>query len=244
MKQLILSKLLAPLLYLSLVQVVFGDLTVDVTKSQVLYGLVNPRTVQTFILFDQEGSEPEFAPAAIIQVKTNSKFVRVKARKNLFEGVNVTKLNDTDYLLLGEGKYAVEVTTFDPELGIDERILTVELGPSEPKPTPGPSPSPIPDDEFNNLGKRVFDWSKDLPKRKELASIYRNVAKALTENPVITINDATTILSNDRSKLLGSELTKYSNFIENTNADLRSRWPLSKGEFAKYLITIAVGLEG
>jgi len=241
MKQLLISKLLVCLL----VQVAFGDLSVNVTKSQVLCGLVNPRTVQTFILFEQEGSKPEFAPAAIIQVKTNSKFVRVKARKNLFEGTNVTKISDTDYLLLGEGKYAVEVTTFDPDLGIDEQILTVELGPvtPTPEPTPIPVPNPIPDDEFNNLGKRVSEWSKALPKRKEVAGIYRDVAKMLTENPIITINDATAILVESRGKILGSDLARYSTFLENLNADLRSRWPLSRGEFAKYLTIVALGLD-
>lgn len=227
-----------------------AQLEVTATKVDVLVGIVNARPINSFILFDTEGSKPEFVSAALINVSTKAKFVRVKARKNLFEATNVSKISEYEYILFGNGKYAIEVTTFDPELGIDERVLSVELGPSpkpepepDPEPNPQPTPNPVPDDQFNNLGKKVQEWSKGLPKRKELGAVYREASKLLTESPITTINDATLFIADSKNKLLGSDAVKYNLFFENLNSDLRTRWPLSKGDLGSYMTCVAVGLE-
>jgi hypothetical protein len=224
-----------------------AELNVSVSKSQVMTGIKNPRYTNNFILFENTDSPLAVSPAALITLQTDAKFSRVKARTSLFESVEVAKLSETEYLLVGPGKFAVEVTTFDPEKGIDEKILTVELGdsPVPPSPPPGPMPEPsvIPDDQFNNLGKRVREWSKDLPKRKELGGIYKDAAKSLTENPIMTINDATTLIVDNRTKLLGTDLNRYSIVFENLNADLRSRWPLTRGDMVLYMQAVSAGLE-
>jgi hypothetical protein len=225
-----------------------AELEVAVTKTQVLSGVKNPKVIQSFVVFDNEGSKPAFQPAAFLTVTTDFKFVRVRARQNLFESTIVVKLSETEYILLGSGKYAVDVTAFDPERGIEEKNLVVDLGdvaPPDPTPTPGPSPSPntVPDDQFNNIGKRTKDWSKSLEKRKELGALYRQASKLLTDSPIATINDATTLITDSKAKLLGSDSPKYSTLFENLNADLRSRWPLSRMDYALYLSAIATGLE-
>jgi hypothetical protein len=226
-----------------------AQLEVAVTKIDVLVGAKNARTINSFILFDSEGSNPQFTPAALIDVDTKSKFVKVKARKSLFETTVAIKISEYQYMVLGTGKYAIEVTTFDPELGIDEKTVSVELGHAppepepEPEPTPTPTPNPVPDDQFNNIGKKVQDWSKGLPKRKELGAVYREAHKLLTESPITTINDATLMIADSKNKLLGSEAVKYNVFFENLNADLRTRWPLSRGDLATYMLCVAVGLE-
>jgi hypothetical protein len=248
MKTLVLSKLLV----LFLAQVVFAQIDVEVTKSRVITGLVNPKTINEFVLFEQELSQPKFSPAALIKVTTKYKFVRVKARQTLFEATNVGKLSDTEYLLVGSGKFALEVTAFDPELGIDERTVVVDLGDAptpEPDPTPDPdpdtpTPSPIPDDQFDNLGRKVYDWSKNLPKRKEVATLYGDAIKSLTEDPKTTINGVTVVLADQRTQVLGSDSSKYVPFIENLNAELKLRWPMSRFEFIKYLEAVKAGLEG
>lgn len=225
-----------------------AELDVTVTKSQVLSGVKNPKVIQSFVTFDSEDSKPAFQPAAFIKVTTDYKFVRVRARQNLFEATIVIKLSDTEFILLGSGKYAVDVTAFDPERGIDEKNLVIDLGdvvPPDPTPTPGPSPNPntVPDDQFNNIGKRTQEWSKSLEKRKELGALYRQASKLLTDSPISTINDATMLITDSKAKLLGSDSPKYSTLFENLNADLRSRWPLSRMDYALYLAAIASGLE-
>jgi len=244
--------LIALLLFAMLNLSAIAQLEVTVTKVEVLTGATNARAINSFILFDTEGSKPQFSPAALIDVKTNSKFIKIKARKSLFETTVAIKISEYQYMVLGSGKYAIEVTTFDPELGIDEQTVNVELGfvPSpepepepEPEPSPTPTPNPVPDDQFNNLGKKTQEWSKGLPKRKELGAVYRDAAKLLTESPITTINDATLMIADSKNKLLGSEAVKYNVFFENLNADLRSRWPLSRGDLAAYMTCVAVGLE-
>lgn len=227
-----------------------AQLEVAVTKVDVLVGAPNARVINSFILFDTEGSKPVFTPAALIDVKTQAKFIKIRARKSLFETTVAIKVSEYQYMVLGTGKYAIEVTTFDPELGIEEQTVSVELGTSpqpepepEPEPTPTPTPNPVPDDQFNNVGKKCVDWSKGLPKRKELGSVYREASKLLTESPITTINDATLFVADSKNKLLGSDAVKYNVFFENLNADLRSRWPLSRGDLAMYMLCVAVGLE-
>lgn len=225
-----------------------AQLEVAVTKVDVLVGTPNARVINSFILFDTEGSKPVFTPAALIDVKTQAKFVKIRARKSLFETTVAIKVSEYQYMVLGTGKYAIEVTTFDPEQGIEEQTVSVELGTSpqpepEPTPTPTPTPNPVPDDQFNNIGKKCVDWSKGLPKRKELGSVYREASKLLTESPITTINDATLFVADGKNKLLGSDAVKYNVFFDNLNADLRSRWPLSRGDLAAYMLCVAVGLE-
>lgn len=239
---------IALLLSAMLNKLAIAELDVSVTKTQVLSGVKNPKVIQSFVVFDDQESKPSFQPAAFITVTTDYKFVRVRAKQNLFESTVVIKLSDTEYILLGSGKYAVDITVFDPEKGIDERSLVVDLGdvkPPEPNPSPNPSPNPntLPDDQFNNIGRRTQEWSKSLEKRKELASLYRQASKLLTDSPISTINDATTLITDSKSKLLGTDAPKYSTLFENLNADLRSRWPISRLEYALYLNAIATGLE-
>lgn len=247
-RTLLTSLLLFAMLNLSAI----AQLEVRVSKVAVLTEAINARTINTYIVFDSEDSRPKFVPGALIDIDTKAKFVKVRARKSLFESTVAVKISEYQYLVLGSGKYAIEVTTFDPELGIDEQSINVELGfsPSpepeptpEPEPEPTPTPNPVPDDQFNNLGKKTQNWSKGLPKRKELAAVYRDAAKLLTESPITTINDATLMIADSKNKLLGSEAVKYNVFFENLNADLRSRWPLSRGDLAAYMTCVAVGLE-
>lgn len=222
-----------------------AQIEVTVTKTQVLSNVTNAKAYYSFIMFDDDGNTPKFEPAAVIYVNTKYKFVRVRARQSLFEGSKVLKLSESEYVLLGPGKYSVEVTAFDPELGIDEYSTVIELGevkPPEPTPTPTPNPSPVPDDQFNNVGKKVQDWSKDLPKRVELGAVYREASKMLTDSPITSINDATAYIADMKNKVLGPEATKYSVFFENINADLKSRWPMSRMDYALYLACVATGL--
>jgi hypothetical protein len=242
--------------FLLLINTAIADIKVDVVKTKVLSGLKEPQLVNNLVLFE-ESSQPNFSAAAKIKITTDAKFNKVKARKSLFETTEVIKLSNTEYLLVGSGKYAVEVTTFDPEKGIDETTVSIDLGdaptpsptPPDPVPTPGPdpvppNPVPIPDDKFDNIGKRAFEWSAGLPKRAELAAVYKEASERLKTLPQVTTNDASKFLVEERKKLLGVDEPKYSDFVNKINADLGKRWPMPRQEFVLYLYNISLGLGG
>ena len=80
---------------------------------------------------------------AAIKIVTASKFVKVSARKSLFEFADLIKRSETEWFLAGSGKYLIEVTTFDPEKGIEEKRIELVIGVS-PDPIPDPKPDPVP----------------------------------------------------------------------------------------------------
>jgi hypothetical protein len=242
-----------------LANVCFADINVSVLKTTVLSGVKTPEIVSNYVLFDSEGSTPKFESAAKISIDTKAKFVKVKARKTLFESADVVKLKEHEFLLVGSGKYALEVTTFDPDLGIDEKTVSIELDAS-PNPEPGPGPTPpgptppgptppgptpdIPSDQFNDLGKRVATTTLGFPLKAEIAKIYREGAKELKENPSATVNSVFDFVFNKRVNALGSSnVEKWKPFVDLLNADLRPRWPMARLVVAEYFETIALGLE-
>jgi hypothetical protein len=241
-----------------LTNVCFADINVSVVKTNVLSGVKSPEVISNYVLFDSVDSKPKFESAAKISIDTKAKFVKVKARKTLFESADVVKLKEHEFLLVGSGKYALEVTTFDPELGIDEKTVSIELSPSpNPEPGPGPGPNPpdptppepgptpdIPSDQFNDLGKRVATTTLGFPLKSEVAKVYREGAKELRENPSVTVNSVFDFVFDKRVNVLGaSNIDKWKPFVDLLNADLRPRWPMARLVVAEYLDTIALGLE-
>lgn len=243
-------RFLACLLWMLMSVSALADLDVTVTKSRVVTGLTNPRVLNDTVLYDGEGV-PKVAPAAQITVVTDYKFVRVKARTSLFESSNLEKIGEGVYLLVGPGKYALEVLAFDPEKGIDERVVRVELesiGPDEPDepdvPDEPDNPTPVPPDSFNNIGQRVDKAAANLPKRAEVAKIYRDGAKDLRENPSVTVNDVFESIFSKRVSLLGSDVEKWKPVTDLVSTDVRGRFPMARLVIAEYFDAVAVGLEG
>lgn len=106
-----------------------------------------------------ESTAPDRVPSNTnveVKVETDAKFVSIKARKSLFEVVKVYEgdggsrnkvLNATDLATLQQeikgqprvysftgpdGKYLIEITQFDPVLGIKEEAITVVIGDEDP----------------------------------------------------------------------------------------------------------------
>lgn len=243
--------IIAPCLFFLLTSFSFGEITTEVVQTKVLTGLSSPEIVNGVILFNDASSTPKFSLAAKIKVVTEAKFIKVKARKTLFENGEIVKLDQYNYLLVGNGKYAVEITTFDPDKGIDETIVPVELGEPDPTPPgpdptppgPGPDPTPVPPDQFNDLGKRIANITNGLPLKKEVAKIYTDAAKELRENQSVTVNSVFDSVFKKRVDTLGaSNMDKWKPFVDLLNSDLRSRWPMARILVAEYFDVIAVGL--
>jgi len=112
----------------------------------------------------------------IVTVPQPTRFIRLKAPKDLFTVISPTKLNDNEWFFLAPpGIYAVTVTQFDPESGIDEQYLRVEIDgkpvpdiPSE----PGPDP-PVPSPGMEGVLKLASLAPKDIVTTELLIQLYR-----------------------------------------------------------------------
>lgn len=132
-----------------------------VTMKKVLLSIVLCFSLISIGFGQQFGSStaPEQVPSNTnveVKVETDAKFVSIKARKSLFEVVKVYEgdngsrnkvLNASDlttlqsnikgqprlYTFTGpDGKYLVEITQFDPVMGIKEEAITVIIGTIDP----------------------------------------------------------------------------------------------------------------
>lgn len=128
--------------FLLLQSVAYGQLAVDVSKKKAITLPSTPEVVENVIFIDSDAT-PVVQEVAVINVKSDSKFVRVTARKNLLEVADLKKLNERQWLLSSPGTFLVEVFTFDPDKGLDEARVQVTLGNPDPTP-PGPIPGPLP----------------------------------------------------------------------------------------------------
>lgn len=152
------------------------------------------------------------------------------------------------------GKYRVGVVglTIDWENKLfsqENGFVDIELG-GKPGPGPGPTPKPddpsIPDDEFGNLGQRVFEWAADhqLNKRAEAAANYEAAAARLLgeKTPILpTIDAAHKFIQEENAKLdLNDGWKKWAVKVNEVwQAQVTDRE--SAGRFFR---VVAVGLKG
>lgn len=231
---------LVALVITSLASTTLAQITLDVRAGRAVTKLVEPVLFgETVIHF---GEQEQTVPAAFITLGSKYKYNLVRAYKSTGGRGTLEKLDDTHWVLRGEGTYEVEATGIDP--GIDEKIVTVTLGPKPPEPGPDPKPpGPTPDvpaDAFGNIGQRVATWTKELAGRDKIGAVYLNSAKSLRTDPSQTINSVTASMS---QQLVGiQEYLTYKQFTLQLNADINSRWPLTRGVYADYLTCVALGL--
>lgn len=225
------------LAYLLLSTCALAQIDMSVSKTKVLAGVTGVRAVGAFIFFETEGS-PTALDAAIVKIVSPAKFARVRARvKSTLDYTQLTKISENEYVLIGPGKFVIEVTTFDPALGIDDKVADVDLG--------QPDAPDVPDGKFDNIASRVSSWTKGLPKRKDLAACYSEAASKLVNDPSMTVNVAADNLVVCRNKVLQMDASAFKKFIEELNSDLKSRWsqsPFTKAVMAEYYLEVAKGL--
>lgn len=138
-----------------------AQIKTSTTEKLALLGVTSPVVQGNRILVGAD-SNVAVSPVVILQVESDYKFKRVKARRD-GQRTEPEPLSETQFLFAGKGKYVVEVTVFDPEKGIDDTEITFEIGgqPAPPKPDPDPEPEPEPNPPeppagpFDNLAIRV-----------------------------------------------------------------------------------------
>lgn len=223
----------------------FGQIEVTVAKYQQVTGLKNPVIVGSAI-FVESLETVSSKPVALIVAKSESgSEIRVEASDQQRQSIQLEKL-EGGFLLLAPGKTWIEVKEYvEFEIGgvkrkllSDSKTITIELGPP-----PAPPPPPVPNDEFGNIGQRVAKWTAGLPKRKELATVYKSAAVKLRTDLATTVNTVASDVVAQRSSVLGSEYPKFADFIAGLNTDFKSRPAMTKGVLADYFTAISLGLE-
>jgi hypothetical protein len=218
---------------------IFGQ-TIVVKNETVIAGLTEVRQFGDYLLASQTDTV-RFVPAATVEIVTEASNISVKFTNKEREPVPFIRINDKQYLLTTPGRVWIDAICVDfPKniLAIEQSTVTIGE-PDLPGPGPGPTPD-IPEDKFDNLGRRVAQWTASLPSRSAIAKVYLENAKALRSNPNSTISEQSTQLAKDLRTI--PDYTKYVDFVKNVNEDLTKRWPISKGVLADYWTVIAVGL--
>jgi len=129
-----------------------GELSLTSRPAKALTGVSQPEVIANVVLVGND-SVPVVSQVAIVKASTKAKFIRVRARNDLFNSTALSEISRAtdesgvthrEYLLSGAGRYAVEAMTFDPESGIEEQTIEVLVGPSKPPQPPEPTPVPVP----------------------------------------------------------------------------------------------------
>ena len=179
----LMKQLLAIFLALLLVPQASAQIKTSTTEKLALLGVTSPVVQGNRILVGAD-SNVAVSPVVIVEIETDYKFRRVKARRD-GQRIEPEALSETQYLFAGRGKYLVEITVFDPEKGIDDTELAFEIGgkpepdkPDQPdKPDVPPEPPAGP---FDNLALRVSVAARllsDADKAKYAATIGTVVQK-------------------------------------------------------------------
>lgn len=116
----------------------------QVVRKKALLGVTNP-VVQGNRILVGEDSNVAVSDVVLLDVKSDYKFTRLKAKQN-GNRIEPEKVGEATYLFAGAGSYSVEITVFDPERGIDDKEITFSIG-GKPTPPPGPTPDPTPEPE-------------------------------------------------------------------------------------------------
>lgn len=213
-----------------------AQITLDVRPGRAITELSEPIVFGTTTV--HFGETEKIVPAAIITTTSQYKFLIVKAYRSTGGRAPMLKLDDTHWILTGEGKYDIEAIGFDP--GMEEATATVTLGPAPPGPGPNPPPAPeVPEDGFDNLGQRVAVWSAGIAGREKVGEAYRDVSRLLRNDPAQTINSVAAVLST--RLLLIPEYANFKSVTAKLNADSASR-TFSRGTYADWLGCVAVGM--
>jgi hypothetical protein len=174
------------LLLLCLVSSAFGQVETTVTRKKALLGVTNPQVQGNRILVGDD-SNVSVSDVVLLEVKSDYKFQRVKARQN-GNRVEPEKLADNVYLFAGAGKFEIEITCFDPERGIDDAEIAFEIGGKPKPPTPDPTPDPKPEPEPKpdvvpndySVGQLTYDMAPaDAANAAKFAAAYRSGAGQL-----------------------------------------------------------------
>lgn len=194
-------------------------------------------------------------PCVLVSVQTEAKNVSIKVSNIKREPVEYITVSRTMFLIATPGKQWVDIVEFDADKNIfswDTVVVTVSddpFNPDPPDPDPDPDPEPdpdppeppdVPEDPFDNIGRRVAEWSNGLPANEEVGKVFKKWSAKALNDPSLTTDDLTSGLQEDLNAI--SEKPQYVEPVfSKINADTAERWPMSKGVLSDYWKYVALG---
>jgi hypothetical protein len=146
-------------------EITYQVVTVQEAKSAIVVPSDNGVQV---LLQDPKGQSTGFT----VTVPEPKKFIRLKAQKDLFNVIQPAQLDDTTWFFSApQGTYAVTVTQFDPETGIDEHYLKVVVGDGVTEPEPTDPPVPV---DPGRMGKLAALAPNDAITAQLLIDLYKS----------------------------------------------------------------------
>ena len=224
------------------------------TRKKALLGVTNPQVQGNRILVGDD-SNVSVSDVVLLEVKSDYKFQRVKARQN-GSRIEPEKLADNVYLFAGAGSYVVEVTVFDPDKGIDDAEIKFDIGgkptpPTPPQPTP---PEPQPEVVPNDYGVGLLTYQQapaDPSNAFKFAAAYRSGANKLTGNPSLASIDK--VLADINATIAGRQCSDQAKceawgawklkLNEAFKASQAKRGNYSREDWYKALTEVATALE-
>lgn len=222
------------------------------TTKYILGGVAGVEDVGGHLLVPAD-SKPTLKAVGYLKVDAAG-LVTVKASTAKREPVEVTKLDQDSFLILGTGKIWIDLTAIDfAAQTFEQKQFVITVGddpkpepddPDEPDP-PGPNPD-VPADDFDNLGQRI-DAAADaanlqVDKRQRVAEVYRDVANRMRGFEFKRSSDAAKVVQDGVAALrLGPE---WSAVLGIASKDAEKRGSMTWDQIIAWYTAIAEGLEG
>jgi len=228
---------------------VFADITVEVNPAVVS---IKEQTTKVTQLQDVDGNAidaPITTTSELLDKGTAiAATIQVGNTESKIDDLIINVMSDTAVAKqLSPGKYVVyepgthqflcQTINLDNFRWETKKVVVVVGKPEPPKP---PTP-PIPDDQFNNLGRRVAEWTSGLSKNLPLVAVYQKGVDDLYSNPGKTIATISNEMNNASLLIRGGDAS-YNTFVAGINAELTARWPMGREAYAEFLSCIVKGL--
>lgn len=207
------------------------------------------------VVFAPKESKPRLVAVGWVTIDTEASIVRIKAETVDRKRLEVKQFTKDQFAILGTGKIWVDVTAVDFDAQIFEQdSFVIEVGdspsPPEPEPEPNPQPDPddseVPEDQFENLGRRI-DASADsanlqVDLRNRHAEIYAAAASKMETREFVRTSDVKSYVQAELGKLRrGPEWEQTLGMIAESAVRLS---PLSWADTILWYKAVAAGLEG
>lgn len=104
-------------------------------------------------------------------------------------------------------------------------------------------PCPTPDDEFG-IGKKVAEWTRGLPKVKDVGLVYQKFAGLVLSESNFSVESLQMALIAEREAILGTDKLAWTEFVRNLTADYAERRAagMDRTDLANYWSAIAKAL--
>jgi hypothetical protein len=226
----------------------------EATTKYILGGVAGVQNVGGLLLVPAD-SKPVLRAVGFLDVDSKG-LVTVKASNAKREPVEVKKVDETHFLILGKGKIWIDLTAIDfAAQTFEQEQFTVVIG-DDPEPEPDepdepdpdePEPTPdVPGDQFDNLGQRI-DKAADaanlqIDLRQRAAEVYSTVAARLQSFELKRASDAAKEIEAGIAALrLGPEWQPVFKIAED---DAAGRGPLTWAVMTAWYAAVAAGMGG